>query len=238
MKVIILSKSSYKEKDCIYNAISQDGYISFLAKGAQDPKSKFVWLNNPLTIADVDFLTDGRYKHKVINNATLVSSPMTKSNDYEYLVYVNIVADLTRNVLMDEEKNQLFNEVEQVMDAMREGKDRLMAVLIYLARLTRLSGSELEVDKCVFCGDRKEIVAFSFVDGGFVCKNCQSEETVRDLSKDQMLCLRYAFKANNYSMEKADRFTDEDKRIVLKKLRDFVDEIVGVRLNSLDAIIK
>ena len=238
MKVIILSKSSYKEKDCIYNAISQDGYISFLAKGAQDPKSKFVWLNNPLTIADVDFLSDGRYKHKVINNATLISSPMTKSNDYEYLVYVNIVADLTRNVLMDEEKHQLFNEVEQVMNAMREGKDRLMAVLIYLARLTRLSGSELEVDKCVFCGDRKEIVAFSFVDGGFICKHCQNEDTVKDLSKDQMLLLRYAFKAKSYSMEKTDRFTDEDKRYVLKKLRDFVDEFVGVKLNSLDAIIK
>ena len=80
---------------------------------------------------------------------------------------------------------------QEILRKWREGKDRLMAVLIYLARLTRLSGSELEVDKCVFCGDRKEIVAFSFVDGGFVCKNCQSEETVRDLSKDQMLLQNY-----------------------------------------------
>ena len=66
MKVIILNKANYKEKDCIYDAISENEYFSFQAKRAQDSKSPYVWLNNPLTVADIELFEDGRYKHKLL----------------------------------------------------------------------------------------------------------------------------------------------------------------------------
>ena len=239
MKVIILSKSSYKEKDCIYSAVSQDGYISFLAKGAQDPKSKYVWLNNPLTIADVEFLADGRYKHKVINNAVLISSPLTSNaNDYDYLLAVNVLIELTRNVLSDEEKHLLFNEIELALNALRAKKDHLMVILVYLGHLIKLSGVELEVNKCVYCGNKRDIVAFSFENGGFICENCLNEDIVRDLNKNQMLLIRYIFRAKDYSLPEIERYSVEDKKLILSKLKDFVDEFIGVKLNSVDALIK
>ena len=237
MKVIILSKSSYKEKDCIYNAISQEGFISFMAKGAQDPKSKFVWLNNPLTMADVEFLTDGRYKHKVINNATLISSPMLGATDYSYLVSIGVLTEITRNVLPDEEKHLAFNECESALNALRSGKDHLMVILIYLAKLTKLGGAELEVNRCIHCGGREDIVAFSFEDGGFICENCQSEDTVKDLSGTQMKLIRYIFRAKDYSLPNIEMFSDNDKKKILTKLKEFIDDIFGVRLNSLDTLI-
>ena len=237
MKVIILSKSSYKEKDCIYNAISQEGFISFMAKGAQDPKSKFVWLNNPLTMADVEFLTDGRYKHKVINNATLISSPMLGTTDYSYLVSIGVLTEITRNVLPDEEKHLAFNECESALNALRSGKDHLMVILIYLAKLTKLGGAELEVNRCIHCGAREDIVAFSFEDGGFICENCQSEDTVKDLSGTQMKLIRYIFRAKDYSLPNIEMFSDNDKKKILTKLKEFIDDIFGVRLNSLDTLI-
>ena len=237
MKVIILSKSSYKEKDCIYSAISQEGYISFMAKGAQDPKSKFVWLNNPLTIADVEFLSDGRYKHKVVNNATLISSPMVGATDYGYLISIGVLTEITRNILADEEKHLAFNECEAALNALRSGKDHLMVILIYLAKLIKLSGAELEVDHCIHCGTRENIIAFSFEDGGYICENCQSEDTVKDLNAAQLRLIRFIFKVKEYGSPNIDKLTDDDKKKILTKLKEFVDDIVGVRLNSLDALI-
>ena len=237
MKVIILSKSSYKEKDCIYSAISQEGYISFMAKGAQDPKSKFVWLNNPLTIADVEFLSDGRYKHKVVNNATLISSPMVGATDYGYLASIGVLTEITRNILADEEKHLAFNECEAALNALRAGKDHLMVILIYLAKLIKLSGAELEVDHCIHCGTRENIIAFSFEDGGYICENCQSEDTVKDLNAAQLRLIRFIFKVKEYGSPNIDKLTDDDKKKILTKLKEFVDDIVGVRLNSLDALI-
>lgn len=238
MKVIILSKSNYKEKDCIYNALSQEGLTSFMAKGAQDPKSKYVWLNNPLTIVDVDFLSDGRYKHKVINSAVLISSPMQKSTNYEYLVAINVLTELSKNVLADEEKHLIFDEVEAALNALRNDKDHYMVILVYLAKLIKLGGAELEVDKCVFCGSKQDIVAFSFEDGGFVCRNCLNKETVRDLNGTQLHLIRYIFKANDYSLPEIDKYSLDDKKVILLKLKDFVDEYMGVKLNSLDALIQ
>jgi len=238
MKVIILSKSNYKEKDCIYNALTQEGVISFMAKGAQDPKSKFVWLNNPLTVADVDFLADGRYKHKVIDSAVLVSSPMLKATDYDYLVAISVLTELTKNVLADEEKSLLFEEVDSALNALRSGKEHLMVILVYLAKLIKLGGAELEVDHCVFCGSKQNIVAFSFEDGGFICKNCINEETVFDLKGPQLLLIRYIFKAKDYSLPEIDKYTSDDKKIILLKLKEFVDEYMGVKLNSIDTLVK
>ena len=217
MKVIILSKSNYKEKDCIYNALSQEGLISFMAKGAQDPKSKYVWLNNPLTIADVDFLSDGRYKHKVINSAVLISSPMQKSTNYEYLVAINVLTELSKNVLADEEKHLIFNEVEATLNALKNDKDHYMVILVYLAKLIKLGGAELE---------------------GFVCRNCLNKETVRDLNGTQLHLIRYIFKANDYSLPEIDKYSLDDKKLILLKLKDFVDEYMGVKLNSLNVLIQ
>ncbi len=238
MKVIILSKSNYKEKDCIYSAIGPEGFISFMAKGAQDPKSKYIWLNNPMTVADVEFLQDGRYKHKIINNATLISSPMLSANNYNYLVAINAVTELTRNFLHDEEKYLIYNEVEPVLNALRTGKDHYMVILVYIAKLIKLSGSELEVGKCVRCGSRHDIVKFDFDEGGFLCKNCISEDTVNDLSKEQLFLIRYIFMAKDYSLPECEKFSLEDKKLILSKLNEFADEIVGVKLSSLKELIK
>ena len=238
MKVIILSKSSYKEKDCIYSAISPEGFVSFLAKGAQDPKSKYVWLNNPMTVAEIEFLADGRYKHKVVNNAILISSPMKSGSDFNYLLAVNVLTELARNVLSDEEKHLLFNDLEAALNALRIGKDHYMVILVFIAKLIKFSGAELEANKCVSCGATNNIVAFSFDEGGFLCRECINEDTVRDLSKDQMRLIRYIFRARDFTLPECDKYSVDDKKLILKKLREFIDEIVGVKLNSLDALIQ
>ena len=113
-----------------------------------------------------------------------------------------------------------------------------MVILVYLAHLIKLSGVELEVNKCVYCGNKRDIVAFSFENGGFICENCLNEDMVRDLNKNQMLLIRYIFRAKDYSLPEIERYSVEDKKLILSKLKDFVDEFIGVKLNSVDALIK
>lgn len=237
MKVIILSKSNYKEKDCIYNALTHEGVISFMAKGAQDPKSKYVWMNNPLTIAEVEFLQDGRYKHKVVDNAILISSPMQSTNDLDYLIAVNVLTDFTRNILTDEEKPLVINDLENALNALRSEKDHYMVILVYLAKLIKFGGAELNVEHCVRCCSKKNIVAFSFEEGGFICADCLSEDIVRDLKGNQLLLIRYIFKAKDFSLPEIEKYSLEDKQNVLAKLREFVDEYMGVKLNSLETLV-
>ena len=239
MKVIVLSNSKYKENDVIYNAISEEGSLSFKAYRGQDNKSPAVWLNNPLVIADIDLSTDKRLKYPTLKEAKLISSPMTGDDSLEYLYAVNLLSEAANNMLQENERHLLFKEIEDALTSLKEKKDILMVVMIYLARIIKLSGGELEVDECVFCGKTKEIVAFSFLEGGFICRDClQKNEVPTDLSPNQMLLIRYIFKSPNYSCVSSERYSTEDKIVILKNLKTYISDELGVNLSSIDMLLK
>ena len=65
MKIIVISITQYKEKDGIINAISEEGAITFLARGIFDPKNKNAGINNNLVIADIE-LSEGNFKYPTL----------------------------------------------------------------------------------------------------------------------------------------------------------------------------
>ncbi len=238
MKVIVLTNSKYKENDIIFNAISEEGECSFKVCGGQSSKSPYVWLNNPLTIAEVEFGGDRRFKYPTLKEAKLISSSLTLDNDLNYLCTIAVINELVNKCFAEGERHILFKDIEESLTALKNNKDKLMVILILLARVAKYTGSELEVDKCVFCGSTKDIIAFSFPDGGFVCKNCfENSMATTDLTPNQMLLIRYIFKSPNYECRGSDRYTDEDKKVILKCLREYLFDDIGVRLESITALL-
>ena len=238
MKVIVLSKIDYKEKNCIYDAISETGSLSFQAKGAQDSKSQFVWLNNPLTVADIELVEDGRYKYKMLKNAYPVSAAVTGGDSLDYLCAIQVLIDIAKNVLSEEERHGVFDDLLLATSALKAKKDHLIVLSVFLARALKKAGIELEVDKCVFCGSTQEITAFSLSDGGFVCRRCMNDDITPDLTPNQMKLVRYIFRAPDFSCMKTEGYSEEDKKIVIKKLVAFADEFIGVNLKTFNYFIK
>ena len=238
MKVIILSTTKYKEKDCIYNAISKEKSLSFQAKGAQGPKSQFVWLNNVLTVADVEFLQDGRYKYPVLKTASFVSGSMTGNDKLDYLFTLSALAEITNNMFPEEEKYVVFDELIEAIRALKRDKDQMMIILIYLAKCMKFAGAELEVDKCVRSGSRSNIVAFSFSEGGFISEPCLTKDIPTDLTGTQLKLIRYCFKATDYECLMTEQYTKEDKLVIVNKFLEFIDDFLGVKLNTTQYLIK
>ena len=236
MKIIVLSITPYKEKDGIIDAISENGDISFLARGIYDPKNKNATLNNPLVIADVDF-SDGKYKYPFLKSSSIIENPMKLNNDFAYLGALLFIAETTKTLLQDEEKELIFNSLVDAIISLKKAKQPWEILLAYTAKLLSIGGYEFEVNHCVFCGSKKDIVTFSFRDGGFVCKNCIAEDTERDLNKEQMLLIRSAFNVNdikeiNFNCSKEDALT------VLHKFIEFIAESYGIKLKSTELINK
>lgn len=237
MKIIILNSTVYKEKDLIFDAIADDGYFSFKVRGGASKSSIYLWLNNPLTVAEAEFIDDGRYKYPVLKEADLISSPISGVDSFEYLSAISAVSEIARTMVPDEEKHLLFNDVELATSALRNKKDNILVLLILLAKAMRITGSELEVDSCVYCGATSDIVTFSFAEGGFVCRNCYEQGMEKNLSPSQMKLIRYVFRAVNYSCLKSEQFTSEDKSIVLKRFKDYIYDFLGVSLKAINYLI-
>jgi DNA repair protein RecO (recombination protein O) len=235
MKIIVLSINQYKEKDAIITAISQSETITFLARGVKDPKSKNAALNNPLTVADIE-LMEGDYKYPVLKASKELFVPMKLKMDSTYLSSLLIMNEMMLHLFSDEEKYEMFTYLEEGVIGLKKTNDWLMTLLIFMAQAIRIGGFELEVNRCVICNQKNRIVAFSFIEGGFICENCVNEETERDLTKEQMILLRSIFNSRDYHLLDSS-YSRDDALILFRKTLDFMQEAFGYRLKNIKLIL-
>ena len=235
MKIIVLSINQYKEKDAIITAISQSETITFLARGIKDPKSKNAALSNPLTVADIE-LMDGDYKYPVLKASKELFIPMKLEMDSTYLGTLLLMNEMMVHLFSDEDKAQMFPYLEEGVIGLKKTNDWIMTLLVFLAQAIRVGGFELEVNRCVICGQKNRIVAFSFIEGGFICENCFTEEIERDLTKEQMILLRSVFNSRDYHLLDS-AYNKEDALVLLRKTLDFMQEAFGYRLKNLRLIL-
>jgi len=236
MKIIVLSINKYKEKDGIINAISESESISLTAKGLLDPKCKNHELNNVLTIADVDFI-EGNYKYPLLKRHKVLTPSINVDNDYYYLSTILLLSESACNLLEDDERFLLFKDIENALVSLKSGVSYLKVSLIYLAKLITLCGVQPEINHCVNCGRKENIVAFSFNEGGFICRDCANESTVNDLSPNQLLLLRACFMAKEYELPEK-LFNKDDADHILNKFFEFINDNLGYKLNSIQMLLK
>ena len=235
MKIIVLSISPYKEKDAVISAISEDQFITFLARGINNPKSKNIAINNALTIADIE-LMDGNFKHPVLKSSKPLFTPLRLDMDSKYLGSLLFVNEIVNFLFPDEEKPKMFKAIEDSVNALKKNKDWLITLLWFMAQAIRLGGFELEVNKCVNCGSKRNIVAFSFVEGGFICQNCLGEGIEHDLNKNQMVLIRKIF--NTRDLHLLDSASNYDETYILfRKFIEFIEEAFGYHFKNLRLLL-
>ena len=236
MKIIVISIASYKEKDGIITALTEEGMKSFTVRGLYDPKSKNANLNNSCTIADIE-LGSGNFKYPLIKSSTIIESPLRKSNDFDYLGSIMLLCEATKSLLQEEEQGLMFKHLDAAISALNHKDDYWMTDLIYLCNCFKASGYELEVNRCINCGSTKNIKTFSFADGGFLCQNCISSDTELFFDKELMLLLRDACNAPDYAH--GSEHCNKDNAIkLLLKLNEFIMDAYGINMKSIALIAK
>ena len=237
MRIIVIKKTDYKEKDTIIDAISESGPVSFKVRGSQVPTSHLAWINNPLTIAEVEYVENVRYRHQILKNAELIYTPVTDMS-FERILFVNLVVDVVNNMFPKEEQHILYNLICNLFKGTDKSNDFIISELLFLANAIRLSGSEPEVNQCVVCGSRNQIVAFSFAEGGFICRDCLDPEMTLDLNPSQMKWIRYLFNRDNFvGLPESTRMSKEDQVAIFVKFYDYIYNTIGVKLDTIKEII-
>jgi DNA repair protein RecO (recombination protein O) len=235
MKLIILNINPYKEKDAIILAFNNEGSVTFNARGILNAKSKNVILNNPLIEAEIIF-SEGKSKHHSLKNASLIFSPYTANDSLEKLSVISIIQECTYKILQEEELPLIYSELIKVLKALKEGKIHPYQILItYIMQVLKIAGTSFEVNECIYCSTKNNIVDFSFIDGGFVCKDCIIDPTNKYFSSNQMFLIRSLILFNNYEQQ-SKYFNIDDALIILDKLISFIYDGVGVKIKSFELL--
>ncbi|MCQ2814724.1 MAG: DNA repair protein RecO [Bacilli bacterium] len=235
MKCIIISTKKYKEKDALITAITEKEVITFHAKSVLDSKSKFTFLNVPLSKIDVTFI-EGKYKYPLMKEASIVSSPLKNKSTLYQMSLLMLIQEAINGMLQEEEKYLVYPILSDILDNLDKNVSPQFISIYFLCHLLKISGYEFELNRCLFCGEKKDIVAFSFKDGGFVCRNCITDDIDQDLTVEQMKIILALFKSQNISDLSKYEFLNEDIMDLFNKLNVFIIDNYSIRLRSLDLL--
>ena len=237
MRIIVIKKTDYKEKDTIIDAITETGPVSFKVRGSNSSNSHLAWINNPLTVADVEYVENVRYRHQILKNASLVYSPI-RDTSFDRMLFINLIVDVANNMFSRDEQNVLYDLLIELFEFTDKTNDLIISELLFLANAIRLSGFEPEVNRCVSCGSKSDIVAFSFTEGGFICRNCLESDMIIDLNPSQMKWMRYLFNRSNFvGLPESTRMSKEDQVTIFTKIYEYIYESIGIRLGTIKEII-
>ena len=176
----ILSETSYGETSKIINVWTKKyGVIGIMCKGAKSLKSKNRVSTMRFSYAKFNiYLKQGKL-------STLVSAdvinPLKKiRSDITLIGYLSYLTELTEQVIKQNNDLLLFDDFINSVLKIEDGLDPLVITNILEIKYLEKLGVLFNLDECVVCGSKNNIVTINADKGGFICFNCLSNEVIVD----------------------------------------------------------
>ena len=215
------------------NAISSDGFFSFLGRGVKKLTSKNASSVQPFSLSEFLLMRS--------NSGSLTLKQGTLEENYqiedsiEAMTVLSFLQELTLKVVQEDEAPLAYPYLLKACSSIKEGKDPLTIGLLYFAKVLLNSGYGLDVDECVVCHKRKGIIALSYEEGGFLCKDhfeCVEDEKP-DLTK--LKIVRYLFRCGESDFPRVE-FDRKETLPLYGELGNYLENLTGCRLKSLSLI--
>lgn len=224
---IIIKEIPYGETSKIIHVYTKDGVLGIMCKGARTIKS-------PLRATTLKF-TYGRFqiyykenKLSILSSVDVIDSFKTIMNDITLLSYLNYITELTEQVVR-ESNEDVYDDYLMTILKMNEGLDPLILCNILEIKYLDYLGVGLNLDSCVGCGSKAQIVTIDGDRGGYICKNCYQNERIVDRKAIELLRMYYYVDIKSISKLKiSDTVRDEINTF----LNTYYDRYTGLYLKS------
>ena len=165
-KGIVISETNYSETSKIINVLTSDyGKIGIMAKGARNMKSPIRSVSQKLVYGEFTI----KYKEKGLSNlieVSVINSLKNITTNFKAATYTFYLVDLFNQVLKDDvftnnKNNEIFNLLESSLLKINDGLNPELVVNIVELQLLKYLGVSLELNKCVNCGNKDNIVTIN-----------------------------------------------------------------------------
>ncbi len=213
---IVLSETNYSESSKILNVLTEEyGLIGVMSKGCRNIKSKLRGVSRKLIYGTFNIY------HKDKGLSTLISVDVKSSfsnilSDLERVSYASFMLDLVLQVVRQTEDSSIFGLLKDSLLKLEEGFSGVVLTNILELKVLDYLGVTPSIDACSICGSDKAIVTLSSDDGGYVCKNCYSNQVMVSDKTIKMIRLYYYV-----DLSKITKL--EVSNEVTKEINDFLD---------------
>lgn len=214
---IIIRETNYRETSKIINIFTFDyGIIGVLCKGARRMKSPFSSCTGKLIYGNFHLNYKENGLSSLVDVDVIDSFKMIRKNITK-ISYATFITDLTEQVYKHENNTFIYELYKQSLIKIDEGYDAQVITNILELKLLDYLGIRPVIDKCVCCGKVNDIVTISSYKGGYICKNCLSNEKIVSLKTIKLIRMLYY-------VDIALITKTEISEMVKRELNAFIDE--------------
>lgn len=212
---IVISETNYSESSKILNLLTREfGLIGVISKGCRKTKSKLRSVSTKFIYGyfHIYYKEDGL---STLIDVDLIDSLKNIRSDIKKITYLSYITELTYQVAKQTEEN-LFSLFIESVKKMEENIDEEIITNILEVKLLDVLGIMPIIDGCSLCGNQEDIVTINVDDGGYVCKNCITNEKIYS---DKMIKLIRMFSL--VDIGKITKLSIHEE--VKKELNEFID---------------
>ena len=225
---IILTETNYSESSKILNVLTKEyGLIGMISKGCRKAKSRLRSVSTKFIYGDfhIYYKEDGLSTLIDVDLKNSFSNIMTSIDKITYLSYI---AELTNQVMKQTEEN-LFGLFISAITKIEEDMDPEIITDILEMKYLDVLGITPVIDGCSLCGSDEDIVTINVDAGGYICKDCYTNEKIYNEKTIKLLRMFYYVDIDKISKLS---IHDDIKREITEFLEDYYDKYTGLYLKS------
>lgn len=227
---IVISVVDYKESSKIINVFTkEDGIIGIMARGAKRAGSKISIGSDVLSYGY--FYTKSKSDSKLYNlvDFDIIDNLKNIRRDIVKLNYAVYLLELASQVYKHDNDMGIYKLLVDGIMKINEGFDSRIITNIVELKMLYYLGIKPSIDCCIGCGSSNDIITVSSYRGGYLCKNCVTDEKILNLKTIKLIRMFYYVDVSKIS--KLD-ISDNIKEEIGMFIDEYYDRYSGLYLKS------
>ena len=164
--------------------------IGAIAKGAKNIKSPLRSFTVNLTYGSF-YLYYNDNKLSTLKSADIINEFKNIKKDIILISYMSFLIDLATQVMKQNNDEEIYNLLVTTLYKIDEGLNPMVMTNILELKYLDYLGVGFDFNTCCKCGKKSNIVTIDPDVGGYICKNCYTNEIIYDSKTLKMLRMYY-----------------------------------------------
>lgn len=232
---IILTDTPYGENSKIVNIYTKEkGLIGVMCNNVKSIKSPLRTKTLKFTYGIFHINYNEKKLSKLVD-VDIINNLKDIRTDIEKISYLNYISDLTYQVIKQTDDENIYNIFINTIIKINEGKDPRILTNILELKLLDYLGVGLNLDSCIKCGSKHNIVTLDPDEGGYICQNCYTNEKILSPKAIKLIRMYYLIDIPTISDINIKRETADEINYFLDK---YYERYTGLYLKSKDFLKK
>ena len=225
---VVISETPWKENSKILNILTEEGIIGVVSKGCKNIKSELRIVSQKLQYGEF-IINEGNTKLANLREGSIINPLSNIKTDLTLISYFTYITELVTQIMKQNLDSNIYNLYIKTILKIENGFDPLVMMNILEIKLLDFLGVGINLNGCCKCGSTKNIVTVDPDAGGYICKDCYTNEIIYDEMIRKMLRMYYLVDIDSVSDIKIKDYVKEG---INQFLSIYYDRYTGLYIYS------